>query len=123
MCDLDDFKIVNDTYGHPFGDVVLKNIAKIFILKLGESSRIFRYGGEEICCIMDGNLTQCSEILDEVRKEIAKTTHTQHDISVQITISCGITQYHSKMTKEDLIRVSDSNLYYAKSHGKNKVIS
>lgn len=123
MCDIDDFKIVNDTYGHPFGDIVLKNIAKIFILKLGESSRIFRYGGEEICVIMDGNLTNCTEMLDEVRKEIAKTTHTQHKISVEVTISCGITQYRSKMSKEDLIKVSDSNLYYAKSHGKNKVIS
>lgn len=122
MADIDDFKIVNDTYGHPFGDVVLKNIGKIFILGMGEECRLFRYGGEEVCAIIPCEIDKAEEMAEKVRKEIELSVHTQDDISVQVTMSMGIVQFKKGMDKDSLIKISDGNLYYAKNHGKNKII-
>jgi len=123
MCDIDDFKIVNDTYGHPFGDIVLKNIGRIFILNLGNDCSLFRYGGEEICAIMDMGLEEAIKEAEYVRKEIENAVHSSDNIKIKVTMSMGIMEYKKGMTKADIVKVADSNLYYAKSHGKNKVIS
>jgi len=123
MADIDDFKVVNDTYGHPFGDIVLKNIAKTFIFKIGEIGTVFRYGGEEICALLYLDLEEAKQNVEELRKAILNQTHRQDRIKVNVTMSFGITEYKHDQKKDDLIKVADSNLYYAKNHGKNQVIS
>jgi len=123
MSDIDDFKKVNDAYGHPFGDVVLKNIAKLFIHDLGSVGNIFRYGGEEICILLPLPLKEATELTDKLRKKIESLEHKQGNINVKVTMSFGIAEYKDGLSFEDLIKISDANLYYAKAHGKNVVIS
>jgi len=123
MGDIDDFKIVNDTYGHPFGDIVLKNLGRSFILNFGDECHIFRYGGEEICMIIYTDLDHAMPLAENMRLKIEKQVHELDNIKVNVTMSMGIVEYRKGMSKEDLIKVSDANLYYAKSHGKNKIIS
>jgi len=123
MCDIDDFKVVNDTYGHPFGDIVLKNIAKTLIINLGDKNHLFRYGGEEICGILYMKLEDAIEECEKVRKIVENKVHKQGDIEVKVTMSIGVMEFKKGLKREDIIKISDSNLYYAKNHGKNKVIS
>jgi len=123
MCDIDDFKVVNDTHGHPFGDIVLKDIAKTFVAQVGPSDNVFRYGGEEICCFLFMDLEEGLKTAEHLRQSIEKEVHVQGNVKASVTMSMGIMEYKSGMSKEDVIKVADSNLYYAKSHGKNKVIN
>jgi len=123
MCDIDDFKVVNDTHGHPFGDIVLKNIAKQFILKLGDKNNIFRYGGEEMCAILFMDLKTATKEANLLRESIQRYNHVSGQIKVNVTMSMGLVEYRPGLSKADLIKIADSNLYYAKAHGKNKVIS
>jgi len=69
------------------------------------------------------DLATATNLADDIRKKIENTVHESGDIKVKVTMSMGIMEYKKGLSKEDIIKISDSNLYYAKSHGKNKVIS
>jgi diguanylate cyclase (GGDEF)-like protein len=126
LMDIDHFKQLNDTYGHPFGDEVLKRVAAI----LGSAARkvdlAARYGGEEFALLLedsdgDGGL----QIAERVRKEIEQLkipNETHGDVSV--TISMGLSSYPSDGTeKDELITHADQALYLAKHNGRNRVCS
>ncbi len=116
MADLDDFKKYNDTYGHPMGDKLLKEVAGIIQNNIYSSDIAGRYGGEEFCIYMPmadekGTMKKAQKIW----KLIAKNTPT--------TISIGISYFPDNGTNpEDLFNASDSALYRAKENGKNQIV-
>lgn len=121
MIDIDDFKLVNDTYGHEAGDLVLKTIAKILKRNIRKTDMIVRYGGEEFCIL--GNNMDPKEVLtlfDKLRKKIEDYEFIYEGTVLKVTASFGIC-IEKKNTLTEMINSADDNLYRAKELGKNRV--
>ena len=116
MIDIDDFKKVNDTYGHQKGDEVLRNVSLTIRDNIKGSDNIYRYGGEEIAVLLPNTCSVISLLIsDRVRTAITR--------EVGVTVSIGISNY--RQTSHDissLIKHSDVALYQAKANGKNQSI-
>lgn len=116
MIDADDFKQINDTYGHDQGDVVLKRIGALLGAMKAGNNRSFRYGGEEFVMILnylDTNATV--RLAENIRRDIEWQTW---DFPRKITVSIGISS--GKATNET-VRLADECMYHSKTHGKNTV--
>lgn len=126
MMDIDDFKEVNDTYGHQFGDEVLINTSNIIKRWLDKDDIIARYGGEEFILyisdfIDEGNVISKIEI---IRRAIEDSKISVNGETKSITSSFGISFFPQNGTEiNKLIKVSDDLLYKAKNNGKNKVLA
>ncbi len=121
MIDIDDFKLVNDTYGHEAGDIVIKSIAQVLKRSIRKSDIVVRYGGEEFCIL--GNNMDPKEILslfDNLRKKIEEYEFTYDGRKFTVTASFGLC-IEKKNTLTDMINNADNNLYRAKELGKNRV--
>jgi diguanylate cyclase (GGDEF)-like protein len=120
MIDIDDFKLVNDTYGHAKGDLVLTRIGAALNQAVRKMDMVARYGGEEIAIIMPGlELSQCLSIAERIREQI---TSIRFDaFSVTASIGIGHTG-KDKTTPEKLVNDADAALYRAKHKGKNRVV-
>jgi len=121
MIDLDHFKKINDTYGHPNGDVVLMYLADS-IGELGRKNVVpCRYGGEEVVIILkDCTMKEAYEkimgLLEQFRKK-----RFEFAPNLMVTFSGGLSEYRPGMTKEEWIKKADENLYKAKQTGRNKL--
>lgn len=123
ILDIDDFKSVNDTYGHLVGDVVLRQIASIVKSQLNPKDHAFRYGGEEFCVILRENTLQDAfQVADSIRAEIHRFSWSTlvPEISGPLSISGGLAE--AKHGKNPFQR-ADQALYYSKDHGKNQITS
>jgi diguanylate cyclase (GGDEF)-like protein len=123
MLDLDNFKLLNDNYGHQGGDAVLIETAKTVnkMLRIGD---VFgRYGGEEFSVILPNtNMEGAEEVAERIRHAIAKNTIHFQGKEISITTSIGVAVIDSKDERyEDLIRHADLALYKAKTGGRNRV--
>ncbi len=117
MFDIDNFKNLNDTYGHVYGDYVIKNIAQITKKTLGKAGNVFRYGGEEFAIILeDSNHEQVITKMEEIRRAIEAF---EWDMSCKVTVSIGVSC--NKTFDTDVINEADRWLYEAKKLGKNRV--
>jgi diguanylate cyclase (GGDEF)-like protein len=128
LLDLDRFKSVNDTYGHPAGDQVLRKTAQVLreqTQKIRNSDRILcaRYGGEEMAVLLPGvGLAGALRIAESIRKAIQGLPIPLDEIVLNVTASSGIASYPQHgMTVEDVIAAADSGLYAAKENGRNRV--
>jgi len=120
MLDIDDFKSINDTYGHQFGDEVLVRISSIFNEVLRETDIIGRYGGEEFLILLPNtNLENAWLVAEKVRKTVESAVWNVDDLTV--TLSGGISQYEGRHSN-NLINDADKKLYKAKSTGKNRMV-
>ena len=121
--DIDDFKMINDTYGHPIGDEVLKDMAKIALSSVREQDINIRWGGEEFLILLpQTNLIGAIAVANKVRTSIEK--HVFTDKSLKITASFGVAQFTNEDDNENtIISKADAFLYEAKKSGKNKVMS
>lgn len=123
--DIDDFKAINDIYGHQAGDKVLQEIARTTLNTVRNTDLVARYGGEEFVVVLpETALETGGEIAQRLRRNIAelKTSWKGHQLSV--TASIGVSCYQSRsrnMSKEQLIATADERLYHSKSSGKNRV--
>ncbi len=127
MVDLDDFKRVNDTHGHQIGDRILLSAAQRFGKHVRSSDFLARYGGEEFVVMMsDLDLAQAEIKFTEILARIAGCSHEYtkdgQDFKVNLTASCGLAEFNSQDTPDDLIRRADEALYEAKRTGKNRVV-
>ena len=122
MLDIDDFKIVNDEYGHVAGDKVLIFIANILRKTLREGDKVFRYGGEEFIIILNRiDDEHCRLIVDRLLYLIRKNKLIYKKYSLGITTSIGVANYENGDTPDSLIARADKALYKAKSNGKNQM--
>ncbi len=125
MADIDNFKQVNDTYGHIVGDCVLKNVARLIKESIRKSDFVFRYGGEEFLILLPSTkLEDAVNVLEKIRRKVETTDFICNDTKIRVTISIGV---HSETPKNDtsifhIIKKADKNLYKAKETGKNKVV-
>ncbi len=121
IIDIDDFKYVNDTYGHSVGDKVLVTIAGILKERIGKfnSSMVGRWGGEEFLFILPNiTMDDAVKLLDDIRKSVEKTEFEEVG---HRTISVGLTAYESSDSADDVFQRADEALYEAKGTGKNKI--
>lgn len=124
MIDLDNFKTVNDTYGHVVGDHVIKSLARLLKQRLRKSDIIGRYGGEEFALILPETDEQiATEVLDELRERFARIRQHARDITFTATFSCGIACFPQNPGQAALITAADRALYEAKHNGRNQVVA
>ncbi len=122
LIDIDHFKRINDTHGHPVGDVALKGIARI----IGEMARsvdfVARYGGEEFAVGMYGSDSKGAEQMAErIRKSVEQATIASGKTALRLSVSIGVASFIKGYQKEDLIAKADEALYEAKRTGRNRV--
>ncbi len=124
MLDIDDFKLVNDTYGHIAGDKILIFIANMLRKSLRDGDKVFRYGGEEFIIVLNRlNTESCIEITNRILHLIRSNQLIYKGDSLNVTISIGTTLYYSGDTPETLIARADKALYKSKNAGKNQINS
>ncbi len=125
MMDLDFFKKVNDTYGHPFGDEVLKAFAALIKKIVRPNDIAARYGGEEFICILPSCAKEeAAAVAERLRGGMENTVTYFGKTPVKITVSVGVATDYGVMTDyQDLIKSADKALYQAKGSGRNKVVS
>ncbi len=125
LTDIDHFKSVNDTYGHPMGDQVLKGVARIIRDKARDTDIVARYGGEEFAIVMPetdakGALVIAERIREGVMAEVFQTENGP----LKVTLSLGIaTSPEHGVEKQRLVDLSDQCLYHAKRHGRNQSVT
>ena len=122
LADIDDFKKVNDTYGHDAGDLVLVKVAEIITSNVEEGDSICRWGGEEILILLNDPLEMASIKAEKIRKAIETTVIKFEDKDIHVTMTFGITESVPGYRIEHLIQQADDKLYYGKKHGKNQVV-
>lgn len=119
--DLDDFKLVNDTYGHMAGDEVIRNTAKQIESLLRTSDTAGRYGGEEFLIILPNiNRAGAHGLAERMRKQLASSRVPFNNEEIGITISMGISELTHHPRYEDLVKEADLALYASKAAGKNR---
>jgi diguanylate cyclase (GGDEF)-like protein len=125
MLDVDLFKRINDSLGHPTGDSVLSNLARIVSQTLRKEDILARYGGEEFVVVCRGQDEHAAEQLGERVRKLIELSHFDHKgMRVMLTISVGVAQLsEDAATPEALIAAADKALYAAKSLGRNRVVT
>ena len=122
IIDLDHFKQVNDTYGHPAGDEVIRRFSAVASVGLRRSDILARYGGEEFVVLFPHVSTAaCVAALDRLRVEFANQKYAFSD-TLRNTFSAGVVQYELSESPPDFARRADEALYEAKSRGRNCVV-
>lgn len=124
MVDIDFFKSINDTYGHLFGDMAIKTVAKLIAASAkANGGEAFRYGGEEFVIILEGKpISEAAEIMEELRINIKNTPVRSGDTAINLNVSIGVTEY-PEITKDisTLIDRADKAMYYSKQHGRDRL--
>ncbi|MBF0500893.1 MAG: diguanylate cyclase [Candidatus Riflebacteria bacterium] len=127
MCDIDNFKHINDNYGHQQGDTILKEISMILRKNIRSTDIAARYGGEEFVIILPETTQSDAKIVAErIRRDVAKfefPSLVADHAPIHTTISIGVAGFPLNANdKDELIRKADSSMYKAKDSGRNKVI-
>jgi len=127
MMDIDDFKQINDTYGHYMGDAVLISFAKILTQIQNENKdyHICRWGGEEFFVLYTGSATdemEVWEVLDAIRKKVEKMEIPNNNGRIKYTVTIGMTTYQEGVSVSEMINQADNCLYQGKENGKNIVV-
>jgi len=122
ILDIDDFKNVNDTYGHLMGDFVIKHLAETMLGNIRQSDSCFRYGGDEFAILLlDTDRSKAIQIAEKLRSIVEKTPIISRDTKISITTSMGVASFSDAKTPKGLISKADERLYLSKNAGKNKV--
>ena len=123
MIDIDNFKNVNDTYGHAFGDVVLKEVADICARHKGVEGFCARYGGEEFAILFKGaGVGQAEEMAEQIRQEFEQKMFVTPQGERSFSVSIGVADYdRAYPSASAFFGVADAALYRAKREGKNQV--
>ncbi|DAB30441.1 MAG TPA: GGDEF domain-containing protein [Sulfurimonas sp. UBA12504] len=124
ILDVDDFKVINDTFGHIAGDKILIFIANILKKTLRDGDKVFRYGGEEFVIVLNRiNDEYCKNITSRILELIRKNKLIYKGQSINVTMSIGATKYIESDNEDTLMGRADKALYRAKNSGKNQMHS
>jgi diguanylate cyclase (GGDEF)-like protein len=124
MVDIDDFKHVNDTYGHDFGDEVLKYVSHTILMGIKKTDSCFRWGGEEICILFTTNMEQARAASERIMNDISRDSVRYKDKEdVYVTVTIGISEYSDGQTIKSMMEEADARLYWGKRHGKSQVVT
>lgn len=124
MCDIDNFKKVNDTYGHDFGDIVLREVAQITQQQVSTNGYVCRWGGEEILILINGSVKEkTGRIAENIRRNVANHVFELNNKWIHCTLTLGIATHKEGDTVEETITNADYNLYCGKRNGKNMVVT
>ena len=119
IIDIDNFKRINDTYGHDIGDIALKEVSVILNKNISSNGLISRLGGEEFCiCFYNRNEDEIKELLEYIRKDFEKNVIEIKDIQLRYTISIGCS-FDFGLNMDAMIKNADEYLYEAKKDGRN----
>ena len=124
MIDVDHFKLYNDTYGHPQGDIVLQDLARLLQEMSRTSDTVARYGGEEFAIILpETDSVSAQKIGERLREQVERYAFPgkEHMPGGTLTVSIGVATYASIHSKDDLLQAADMALYTAKRAGRNRV--
>ncbi|MBO4347360.1 MAG: diguanylate cyclase [Lachnospiraceae bacterium] len=121
--DIDDFKKVNDTYGHDCGDKVLVMVADTISSQMRDGDFVCRWGGEEILILVNGNLEAAKALGDRILEKICANEVTHDNKTIKVTMTFGVAEANESLRIEDFIQKADNRLYYGKSHGKCQVVA
>ncbi|MCM1496904.1 MAG: GGDEF domain-containing protein, partial [Clostridium sp.] len=122
MADIDNFKKVNDTYGHECGDEILIRVSDIISGNIREQDHVCRWGGEEMLLLLKADLDNSRKVAERICKEVADSVVKYKDTDVRVTLTLGIAEYELGETIRSAIGRADKNLYYGKNNGKNQVV-
>ncbi len=123
ICDIDHFKRVNDTWGHNAGDAVLKHIANTYLGLVGIDDGVFRWGGEEFIILLPGkDLDEAAAFAEHCRTTVEASECVFEDLTIKVTMSFGVSELDASLNTADNVKSADEKLYYAKEHGRNRVI-
>lgn len=121
--DVDNFKMVNDTYGHRAGDQVLKSIGKILNNSVRNTDIVGRYGGEEfIICLLENDIDNAYKIVERIRNKIQNTIIKVDDNMFNVTMTFGLSSYNIQKEYDEVIEEADKALYTGKENGRNQTL-
>ena len=122
IADIDNFKNINDTYGHNYGDYVLQTLSKMMQKSLADTT-VCRWGGEEFIIIGQGNdINKAYNTLDIFRKEVSEYDFSDNGQSTKLTITIGLADYKEGISLTEWVNIADKKLYAGKYSGKNKIV-
>lgn len=124
MGDIDDFKKVNDTFGHDCGDIVLRSVADVIKRNIRECDTACRWGGEEMLIIMDGSYDECYQIVSRIKSGISSMgiEHEGKPVNVSMTFGFTTSAESGSNDLDELLSTVDKRLYKGKTSGKNVII-
>ncbi|MBO8127568.1 MAG: GGDEF domain-containing protein, partial [Firmicutes bacterium] len=123
MLDLDNFKDVNDGYGHMVGDELLKEISFIIRKSLRDGDVVMRYGGEEFIILLPGtDSSGAKKPLERIRKRIEDEAFTEARIKTSVSIGAAAYPDDRPLSMDEIIEYADAALYKAKARGKNRLV-
>lgn len=121
--DIDDFKKINDTFGHDAGDMVLVKVSDTINMNVSINDAVCRWGGEEILILVHEPVEMASLKAEKIRKAIEAATVSFEGIDIGITMTFGVAESLPGYKIEHLIQQADDKLYFGKKHGKNQVVT
>jgi diguanylate cyclase (GGDEF)-like protein len=122
MIDIDRFKLVNDTYGHPMGDRVIASLARLLQQRFRKTDIIGRYGGEEFAVVLtETDVHAAQKMLDKIRTSFSQIKFRHEDKEFSVTFSAGVAAFPEFGNTEFLSDAADKALYEAKRSGRNRV--
>lgn len=122
MCDIDDFKKVNDVHGHNVGDAVLSSIGRVLLSSIRQEDIVCRWGGEEFLLMIRGDLDLTRKTVQRIRRKLSTAAVRSGNQEITVTMTFGIADCMEGSEFRDIVAAADSNLLYGKAHGKNCVV-
>jgi diguanylate cyclase (GGDEF)-like protein len=123
MLDIDRFKSINDTYGHPAGDRVIVSLSRLLRQRLRKTDIVGRYGGEEFALVLAGaDEKSAAKVVDEIRLSFGQVRHNCDGAEFSATFSCGVAGFPRYGDAISLCNAADKALYEAKHKGRNMVV-
>jgi diguanylate cyclase (GGDEF)-like protein len=123
MIDVDHFKQVNDTHGHPGGDLVLRTLSQHLQKRLRRTDVIGRYGGEEFAVVLaDADVGNAQVVVDGIRASFGEKEHEVGGARFRVTLSCGIATFPRIREVPRMVELADKALYQAKRGGRNRAV-
>lgn len=126
LLDIDHFKSINDTFGHPIGDIVLQEVSKILLENINHADLATRWGGEEFLLLLYGtSVDEACALADKIRISMRKNTIIIDDLKINITASFGVSELKGDYLSsfDSSYKIADKALYQAKAQGRNQVVA